>query len=635
MILLIPIGGTGERFAAENYSNPKPLINVLGKPMINWVLDSFKLHPTDKVVIVHREELNHFNFQAYIKNCYPDWNIQFVELKFNTRGAAETVLCGLNNVIDLDQPIMISDCDTFYEENVVSDYKEEGGNCIFYFNDTDDKPIFSYITFDAGQVSSIKEKVKISDNANTGLYCFESGSLLKNYCVDLLTSLPADSKELYISEIYKRMLVKKETITAIKVEKFHCLGTPFQLQLFATNNIQKGSRKRFCFDFDNTLVSFPKVKNDYSTVEPIDGMIKYVRFLKAAGHHIIIHTARRMKTHKGNVGAVLADIGMVTLETIKKFNIPCDELFLGKPYADFYIDDKAINPFLEPQKEMGFYNGDIAARSFNNVVINKDHVTKTSESESFQGEMHWYQNIPQTARHLFPKAAWRDNVNSLTLEKINGISLSYLYVNNSLTENTLITFLDTLKFLHESAKPGEKLPIYSNYCNKMSDRMLLPELRPRWYNDTFQKIYDYLNIYEKEDRGMVSVIHGDPVFTNVLLEKNNNFKFIDMRGRLGNRNTIFGDMFYDYAKVYQSLIGYDFILHNQTFNKGYMLKLQEAFERFIAQNYGLKAFIDITMITNSLLLTLMPLHYHEDPVKCNKYYDLISFDPVKSYRWDI
>ena len=28
-------------------------------------------------------------------------------------------------------------------------------------------------------------------------------------------------------------------------------------------------KKRFCFDLDNTLVTYPKIKGDYSTVEPI------------------------------------------------------------------------------------------------------------------------------------------------------------------------------------------------------------------------------------------------------------------------------------------------------------------------------------------------------------------------------
>jgi tRNA A-37 threonylcarbamoyl transferase component Bud32 len=52
------------------------------------------------------------------------------------------------------------------------------------------------------------------------------------------------------------------------------------------------------------------------------------------------------------------------------------------------------------------------------------------------------------------------------------------------------------------------------------------------------------------------VIHGDPVFSNILLKGDNTVAFLDMRGCLGNTMTLAGDVVYDLAKVYQSLGGY-------------------------------------------------------------------------------
>ena len=57
-----------------------------------------------------------------------------------------------------------------------------------------------------------------------------------------------------------------------------------------------------------------------------------------------------MKTHKGNVGAIIADIGKTTFDTLDKFEIPYDEIHFGKPYANFYIDDLAINAFSNLEK---------------------------------------------------------------------------------------------------------------------------------------------------------------------------------------------------------------------------------------------------------------------------------------------
>lgn len=43
MNILIPAAGTGRRFAEDGYRGPKPLIPVLGEPMISHVIRSLHL----------------------------------------------------------------------------------------------------------------------------------------------------------------------------------------------------------------------------------------------------------------------------------------------------------------------------------------------------------------------------------------------------------------------------------------------------------------------------------------------------------------------------------------------------------------------------------------------------------------
>ena len=71
---------------------------------------------------------------------------------------------------------------------------------------------------------------------------------------------------------------------------------------------------------------------DYSTCEPIARNQAYLRSLHAQGHYIIIATARRMRTHAAKVGAVVADIGMVTLQALARWALPYDEICFGKPW---------------------------------------------------------------------------------------------------------------------------------------------------------------------------------------------------------------------------------------------------------------------------------------------------------------
>ena len=146
-------------------------------------------------------------------------------------------------------------------------------------------------------------------------------------------------------------------------------------------NIFKIENQRICFDLDNTLVTFPKVDGDYSTVEPIQSNIDAIRFLYNMGHYIIIHTARRMRTHDGDVEKAIADIGEVTEAKIEEFGIPYHELIYGKPYAHYYIDDLALNPHvIDISDVLGL--GAVQPRKFNNIVYENGKVIKSAIGSS-------------------------------------------------------------------------------------------------------------------------------------------------------------------------------------------------------------------------------------------------------------
>ena len=47
MIIIIPIGGIGQRFKDNNYTNPKALINIYEKPIISYLLDNLDFKNID------------------------------------------------------------------------------------------------------------------------------------------------------------------------------------------------------------------------------------------------------------------------------------------------------------------------------------------------------------------------------------------------------------------------------------------------------------------------------------------------------------------------------------------------------------------------------------------------------------
>jgi hypothetical protein len=90
-----------------------------------------------------------------------------------------------------------------------------------------------------------------------------------------------------------------------------------------------------------------------------------------------------------------------------------------------------------------------------------------------------------------------------------------------------------------------------------------------------------------------------------------------------NYNTIYGDIFYDYSKIYQSLIGYDEMLLNEIVSNKYRTDLIKVFNKFIIMNFDKTKLQNIKMITNSLLFSLIPLH---NDSKIYDYFNLISLD---------
>ena len=94
-----------------------------------------------------------------------------------------------------------------------------------------------------------------------------------------------------------------------------------------------------------------------------------------------------------------------------------------------------------------------------------------------------------------------------------------------------------------------------------------------------------------------------------------------MRGKMGSELTIYGDWLYDWAKIYQSLIGYDNILLNKEINIKYQTSIIKFFTDYFITLYSEEDLYNLKMITKSLLFSLIPLH---DNNNCQKFYNLIN-----------
>lgn len=205
----------------------------------------------------------------------------------------------------------------------------------------------------------------------------------------------------------------------------------------------------------------------------------------------------------------------------------------------------------------------ITARSFNDVQIIGRHVIKSSNACTFAGEVYFYEHLPTSLSSHFAALISSETIEPtvsateataptrvITLEKIEGPTFSHLVTSRCLTTARFGRLLDALSVIHAYRAPSSSseplVNVYDNYATKLHRRFT--ESTPIYSaaateglekpTALFQYLQTHLEAYEAEDRALkVDVVHGDPVFSNVLLDKAGDIRLIDMRGKVGETLT--------------------------------------------------------------------------------------------------
>jgi capsule biosynthesis phosphatase len=574
---IILCGGIGRR--NNQYSLPKPLNYINGRHMIEYIIDNI---PSQDIYIIYNIALAQYNFEEIIVNRCKSKHFYFAQVEYLTRGAVETARIGITKFLENpnfkindnlnNESLVFLDNDNIHTIPDSAPFDSE--NCIGYSKNYDkNRTNYSFITILDGRVQSIEEKIKISDDYCCGIYGFQDVQTFLDYSSRLILTNNKTKNEFYFSQMYKMMLLDKLQITPVHIQETRHVGTLQEIkQSLPYLDLSHTKRLRICFDLDNTLVSYPSIPGDYTTVRPITANIQLLNSLKKAGHEIIIYTARRMATHKHNIGRVMKDIALITLESLEMLGIEYDEIIFGKPIADIYIDDRAINPYLTDISYFGlmfdksdYIPNKLENNKYNSITRHDNKIIKTGPYSFMRGELHFYQMIPNSLKSLFPGIIDFNKIDDkleLTLEYINGIPLYYLYKNQLLTEAHIDKLFNILDALHgeEYTISISPVAIHNNYFKKLETRF---NPHDYFFNDArtvFEKIKAKLEITYNPN--IVGIIHGDFWFSNILLDYDDNLYCLDMKGQVDDQLTLNGDMYYDYGKLYQSILGYDLILNN-------------------------------------------------------------------------
>ena len=237
--IVIPMAGRGSRFADAGYVNPKPLIEIYGRPMIEYVTKN--ITPTCKhrfIYICQEEHLQKFGLEIALKKMAPDCEI--VTIDHITEGAACTVLLA-EKYINNDDALMIANSDQYVDYDIndyLSAIKQEDG--LIMTMPADDSK-WSFIKYDEkGYVQLVREKEVISHEATVGIYNYRCGADFVTYAHQMIEKNIRVNNEFYVAPVYNEMIQAGKKIVYKNVgTSMYGLGTPDDLNFFMKQDLSK------------------------------------------------------------------------------------------------------------------------------------------------------------------------------------------------------------------------------------------------------------------------------------------------------------------------------------------------------------------------------------------------------------
>ena len=220
MKVIMPMAGKGTRLLPLTKRVPKPLVNVAGRPVMDYVMDALRrAGQLDELIIItgHLKE----KVEDYVRKHY-DIPARFIEQK---------VLDGTAGAVNLarpyvDGPVIVIFVDTLFDADlsIVKNTKADG---IIWTKEVEDYQRFGVVVTDKqGHMTKIVEKpnTPISKRANIGLQYVKDWRTLFDGIEHVLKSPPGKGGEFYLTDAFQYMVDKGKKLFVSEVGGWYDCG---------------------------------------------------------------------------------------------------------------------------------------------------------------------------------------------------------------------------------------------------------------------------------------------------------------------------------------------------------------------------------------------------------------------------
>jgi glucose-1-phosphate thymidylyltransferase len=248
--IAIPMAGYGSRLRPHTWSKPKPLIQLAGKTVLDFVLDQFQTLPDPKnVEYIFIVGPQGDQIKAYMDQNHPDKVVHYV-LQEHMRGQSDALYQAREY---LSGPMIMTFSDTLLEANLgfIDDETADG---VALVKPVPDPRRFGVASLDeTGRVTRFIEKPAEMDNnlVMVGFYYFRSSEALIKAIEEQFEKDIQLKDEFFLADALNLMIDHGDYFRVERIETWMDAGTPEAL--FETNRylLQNGYANSSGCDSDN------------------------------------------------------------------------------------------------------------------------------------------------------------------------------------------------------------------------------------------------------------------------------------------------------------------------------------------------------------------------------------------------
>jgi dTDP-glucose pyrophosphorylase len=225
------MAGRGSRYANVGYQTPKPLIEIMGKPMLYHAFQSVKKVVYSKVVFIAlREHEEQYGVRKMIEQQITS-PFELILLDEVTEGQLCTVLTAAPFFKE-GEGLLIAASDSYIDSDIAEELLHTDADGVISVCNLPGEQWSFARTNEQGEVVEVAEKTRISDFASTGIYYFKNAKQFQLLAETLVQQKETTKGEYYVMPLYNKLIAQGAHITLSHAKTMWDMGTPEAKQRF-------------------------------------------------------------------------------------------------------------------------------------------------------------------------------------------------------------------------------------------------------------------------------------------------------------------------------------------------------------------------------------------------------------------